>query len=108
MAYASRADVDRWFTFRPPTTRELALVSVLRIKARALADAVLELTPPGADQSAALRQLRECLATATAAVMHARPLPAPEPAPDEPPDVAAHFGAAADRLMTPDPEPRPS
>jgi len=69
MGWASHADVDRWFTYHAPTEDSLPKLRQLREKAREFGHLILDLTPPGADQSAALRQLRETVATANAAIV---------------------------------------
>jgi hypothetical protein len=61
-------DIDHWFSFRMPTAEQITAAGVIRNAARALALVILEQTPKNADQTAAMRQLRECVMTATAAI----------------------------------------
>jgi len=60
--------IENWFTYHAPTERQQAAYSVIRDTARSLAYVIVENTPPSADQSAALRKLRECVMTAHAAI----------------------------------------
>ena len=52
-------DVTNWFTYHPPTPEQAGRYEALRDGFRELARCVLELTPACADQTAALRKLRE-------------------------------------------------
>ena len=72
MAWTSRTDVDRYFTLADPTFDEVAVLRRLRLAFRELAHLVLDQTPPNADQSAAIRTLREAEWAAQAAIMHHR------------------------------------
>lgn len=69
MGWPSRADVERWFTYQPPSRDDVPKLTKIRDKARELALVIHEETPPSADQSAALRQLREAVMTANAAIV---------------------------------------
>lgn len=60
--------VEVWFKYHPPSETEIACYEEIRQKARELAFAIVSLTPPSADQTAALRKLRECVATANMAI----------------------------------------
>lgn len=62
------ADLERWFTYHPPREVQTARYELLRAQALVLARLIHTLTPPGADQSAALRKLREAIMTANAAI----------------------------------------
>lgn len=69
MGWTSHADVDRWFTYHKPPEDSLPKLRQLREKAREFGHLILDVTPPGADQSAAIRQLRETVMTANAAIV---------------------------------------
>lgn len=56
------------FTYHAPSTDQAEAYEKLRNAAYNFAVALVELTPPSADQSAALRKLRECVMTANAAI----------------------------------------
>lgn len=62
------ADIDNWFTYHPPTQEQVGRYTVLRDAAKAFALSILNTTPPGADQTAALRKVRETVATANMAI----------------------------------------
>jgi hypothetical protein len=56
---ATPEDLENWFTYHPPKSDQVTRYQVLREEFRALAKTVLTLTPACADQTAALRKLRE-------------------------------------------------
>ena len=64
----TREDVDRMFTYHPPKGDQTERYESLRHAARLLGMTIIELTPPSADQTAAIRKLRECVMTANAAI----------------------------------------
>lgn len=73
MAWASEADVERWFTYKAPSVDQVGAMRRIRDKAKGLALEILVSTPASADQSAALRLVRESVMTANAAIVCARP-----------------------------------
>lgn len=77
MAWASRIDVERWFTYQAPTAEGVDRIKAVRDKAKELAVVILDNTPGSADQSAALRKLREVVMVASAAVALERPVSRP-------------------------------
>lgn len=62
------AVIDDLFTYHPPTADQPARYEKLRAAARGFAKVMVEVTPEGADQSAAVRHLREAVMTANAAI----------------------------------------
>lgn len=62
------ADIDNWFTHHPPKGDQVDRFQAIRLEAKSLARAILNNTPPGADQSAAIRKVREAVMTANAAI----------------------------------------
>lgn len=62
------AQIDNWFTYHAPTEAQAEFYVQLRNAGRDLALAILSLTPPGAGQTAALRKVREAVATANMAI----------------------------------------
>lgn len=62
------ATLENWFTYHAPSEVDIAAYSAIRTAARNLADVIVSITPPSADQTAALRKLRECVMTANAAI----------------------------------------
>jgi hypothetical protein len=65
---AKLLEVKEQFTYHAPAEDQLPRYNALREEGFHLALVIMRLTPPGADQSAALRKLRECMMTANAAI----------------------------------------
>lgn len=65
----TQSNVDEVFTYHAPDAGQQAALEAVRDKAKELAQTILELTPPCADQQAALRSLREAVMTANAAIV---------------------------------------
>lgn len=61
-------DIDNWFTYHSPTGNQPGRYELLRNKAKELANLIIENTPSSADQTAAIRKLRECVMTANASI----------------------------------------
>lgn len=61
-------DTNHVFTYHAPKLEDIAKYEEIRIRAKDLADTIIATTPVCADQSAALRHLRECVMTANAAI----------------------------------------
>jgi hypothetical protein len=61
-------NVDNLFTYHAPNEQQLVQLQAVRSKAKELAHVILDNTPAGPDQSAAIRKLRECVMTANAAI----------------------------------------
>ena len=64
----SKEELDQLFTYHAPKGDQNERYEKIRGKARDLAELILESTPVSADQSAAIRKLRECVMTANAAI----------------------------------------
>ena len=65
----TREHLDNWFTYHPPKSdAEVAAYETLRQAGRTFAEVLIEHTPPGADQNAAIRKVREAVMTANAAI----------------------------------------
>lgn len=60
--------IDDLFTYHGPTGDQPARYDAIRTKAKELAHVIVDQTPPSADQTAAIRKLRECVMTANAAI----------------------------------------
>ena len=60
--------LDSWFTYHAPTSPQITTYRDLREAARAFAMVICKSTPDGADQTAALRKVREAVMTANAAI----------------------------------------
>jgi hypothetical protein len=61
-------DLRNIFSHHPPTPEQLPKYEELRAAARTFAEAIVRLTPVGADQTAAVRKVREAVMTANAAI----------------------------------------
>ncbi len=61
-------NTDELFVYHPPKGDQVERYQKIRAAAKEFAEVVLECTPSSADQSAAIRKLRECVMTANAAV----------------------------------------
>ncbi len=60
--------LDTWFTYHSPTPEKLPRYTAIRAAAKVLAETILENTPASADQSDAIRKVREAVMTANAAI----------------------------------------
>lgn len=61
-------DLDNIFRSHAPTNKQQQRYEEIRAAARNFARVMIDHTPPGADQSAALRKIREAVMTANAAI----------------------------------------
>jgi hypothetical protein len=62
------AQLDEMFTYHSPTSTQLPKYAANNDAAKAFAQAVIENTPASADQSAAIRKIRDARMTANAAI----------------------------------------
>jgi hypothetical protein len=70
------AEIESAFTYHAPTGSQPARYVLVRDTAKALARVINECCPDGADKSAAIRKLRECVMTANASIaLEAQPRP---------------------------------
>lgn len=60
--------IDEWFTYHPPKGNQPKRYAEIREAGKALATTIVACTPRSADQSAALRKVREACMTANAAI----------------------------------------
>jgi hypothetical protein len=61
-------DIENWFTYHPPVGHDVSDYLEIREAGRRFAETILARTPVGADQSAAIRKVREAVMTANAAI----------------------------------------
>ena len=61
-------ELDNWFMYHAPQGTQQERYVAIRDKAKELAYLIVESTPASADQTAAIRKLRECVMTANAAI----------------------------------------
>lgn len=64
----AEVDLEHWFRYHPPREGQPERYELLRAQGLVLARLIFELTPPGPDQAAAIRKLREVIMTANAAI----------------------------------------
>ena len=62
------SDLDNWFTYHKPTGDQPERYERIRAAARVFAQVVRDETPPSADQTAAIRKIREASMTANQAI----------------------------------------
>jgi hypothetical protein len=62
------ADLSHWFTYHPPTGDQPKRYAELREAGMEFAREILRLTPPSADQSAAILKVREAVMCANASI----------------------------------------
>lgn len=60
--------IENWFTYHKPTGGQPEAYVKIRDAGKALAEVILETTPESADQTAAIRKVREAVMTANAAI----------------------------------------
>lgn len=68
MASVTPRDIENWFSYHSPTQEQVGRFEKLREAAKQFAYVIVECTPECADQAAALRQLRETVMSANAAI----------------------------------------
>jgi hypothetical protein len=61
-------EIENWFTYHQPTEVDQVAFVAIRNAAKELAKVIVNCTPPSADQTAALRKVREAVMTANAAI----------------------------------------
>lgn len=61
-------DIDNWFQYHAPTPEQLPKYHAIREAGKNLANTILDNAPSSADQSAAIRSVREAVMTANAAI----------------------------------------
>ena len=63
------AQIEVWFKGRPITAEQIERITVLDTAAMEFTKVLVRVSPPSADQTAAVRKIREATWTATAAIM---------------------------------------
>ena len=61
-------DIENIFTYHSPTPDQLPKYEAIRAKAKELGHVIIDNTPTSADQTAAIRLLREAVMTANASI----------------------------------------
>lgn len=63
----TKVELQNWFMYHAPVGEDVEAYQAIREAGKGLAEAILKNTPSGADQSAAIRKVREAVMTANAA-----------------------------------------
>ena len=63
-----KEQLDNWFTYHAPEDGDPERYGAIRVAGKLLAKAIVDNSPPSADQSAAIRKVREAVMTANAAI----------------------------------------
>lgn len=64
----TKEQLDNWFSYHKPEPGQPEKYEALRDSAKQFAAMIVAMTPPSADQTAALRKVREAVMTANAAI----------------------------------------
>lgn len=64
----SQSQIDNWFTYHAPSEEQKQAYLEIREAGKNLALAIIKHTPASADQTAAIRKVREACFTANAAI----------------------------------------
>lgn len=67
-AKVTNKELDNLFSYHPPKGSQVERYNDIREAGRLFAQVILDSTPPGADQSAAVMKIREAVMTANAAI----------------------------------------
>lgn len=69
MPGVSYLDIDNWFTYHPPRNEaEMEAYKMIRAAGKEFAKTILGCTPQCADQTVAIRKIREAVMVANAAI----------------------------------------
>lgn len=64
----TREQLENWFSYHSPTAEQLPKYESIRTAALNFAEIICENTPVSADQTAALRKVREAMMTANSSI----------------------------------------
>jgi len=64
----TQSDLNNWFVYHSPRPGQNEKYVEIREAAKAFAEVIVKLTPSSADQTAAIRKIREAVFTANAAI----------------------------------------
>lgn len=64
----STENLNNWFSYHTPSESNMPKYAALRQAARTFASVIVENTPSSADQTAAIRKVREAVQTANASI----------------------------------------
>ena len=66
--WIGESDIENWFTYHSPTPEQVPKYLEIREAGKAFAAVVVKNTPSSADQTAAVRKIREAVMTANQAI----------------------------------------
>lgn len=64
----TQEQLDNWFIHHPPDNTQTVAYQHIRAMGKAFAETIIAYTPASADQTAAIRKVREAVMTANAAI----------------------------------------
>jgi hypothetical protein len=64
----TKSQIENWFTYHAPESDQISKYGIIRDAARNLAEVIMDNTPSSADQTDAIRKVREAVMTANAAI----------------------------------------
>jgi len=64
----TKEQLDNWFVYHAPNETDVVNYKAIRDAAKHFAQVIVDHTPPCADQTAAIRKVREVVMTANAAI----------------------------------------
>lgn len=64
----TQGDLENWFTYHAPSEADQLKFKAIRAAAHAFAKVLLENTPPSADQTVAVRHVRDAVMSANSAI----------------------------------------
>jgi hypothetical protein len=63
-----KVQIENWFSYHAPDAEQLPKYEAIRDAAKVFAQVIVDNTPSSADQSAAIRHVREAVMTANASI----------------------------------------
>ena len=63
-----QTELDNWFSYHAPVGDQAQRYEKLRAAGKVLAEAIVELCPPSADRTVAIRKVREAIYSANASI----------------------------------------
>jgi hypothetical protein len=64
----TKANLENWFSYHAPTPEQLPKYQAIREAAKAFAEVIVANTPSSADQTVAIRHLRDSVMSANASI----------------------------------------
>lgn len=64
----TQENIDNWFSYHSPKEGQPEKYQAIRNQAKIMAETIIKNTPQSADQTVAIRKLRECVMVANASI----------------------------------------